>query len=380
MTSSIKNFFLSLGLLILVVSLFFIPEILGLYRSLSGGEKKVVVERAPEIIEPVRKASRVEGNDLDKILALLSSGYLENPSGMKASMDPKNLDPKMLDSLGEPRLTWANIRTPAMKQALSNAQKEARAINVELDDRFQKSKFALLTFSNGVAWLQKAEPSATSPEKALAYIEQLDLDVTKALIEEQAERSEYVRWSRVSLGPLLSGSRAAREKMKLLIPYRPGVTIVAANLRRPGPKDYYRYVSKGRNIPTSIRISGFVMGKDTDQLVLYRNGLRISKISLKKKVDDEGKRTFKFSANRGEGIYTVRAVDKFGSVADYHYLFFPRADQFPRRSDRSVALPFRSVIDVKNFSLREIDPRLNRFFLLTAALPEGVQETGFNRF
>lgn len=383
MTSSIKNFFLSLGLLILIVSLFFIPEIHGLYKTYFKVEKTIVVKETPEVIEPVRKASKVEENDLDKILALLQSGYLDNPKGTKASLNTKSLDPldpKILDSLGEPKITWANIKAPAMKQAFANAQKESRAINAELSDRYQKSKFALLNFSNGVAWIQKAETSSTSPEKALAYIEQLDLEVTRALVEENAERSEYVRWSRVSLGPLLSGSRAAREKLKLNMPYRPSVTIVAANLKRPPPKDYYKYFSKGRNIPTSIRVSGFIFGKDTDQLVLYRNGLRLSKISLKKKVDEEGKRTFRFTSNRGDGIYTVRAVDKYGSVADYHYLFFPRADNFPRRSDRSVVLPFFSVIDTKNFSIREVDPRLNQFFLLTASLPEIVEEVGFSRF
>lgn len=383
MTSSIKNFFLSLGLLILVVSLFFIPEILGLYRSMVGSSEPRLAEKAPEVIEQVKQASTFKGTELDKILGLLSSGYLDNPSGIRASVNVRQVDPanpQVLDSLSEPKITWANIHSPEMKKAFTNAQKEARAIIADLGEGYERSKFALLNFSNGVSWISRAEPNSTTPEKALAYIEQLDLDVTKALIQEKAQRSEYVRWSRVSLGPLLSSSRAAREKIKLIFPYRPEVTLASVNLRRPPTKDYYRYVSKGKNIPTSIRVAGFIIGKDTQELFLYRNGLRISRIPLRKKTDEEGKRVFRFSANRGDGIYTIRAVDKYGSVADYHYMFFPKADQFQRRSDRSVALPFRSVMDVRNFSIKEVDPRINRFFLIATALPQQAQEAGFTRF
>lgn len=391
MAGAIKNIFVSLMLLGLVVSLFFIPELISVYRSFSSGSSKSTIiahkaaskEQSSEI--EVKKVSKETADtNLDKIFNLVSDGYLENPSGeqqAKASLNPQSLDPKVIQNLGDKGITWELISTNAVRNAFRDAQRNAATILKTIPEKNQQTRFALISFINGTGWIQRAEKSSTSAEKALAYIEQLDTEVTMAMIRESVDRSDFIAWSKVSLGPLLSGSRAIRMKSRMEMPFNPRLTLASVELRRPPRSEYSKYFARGRPIPTLIRVSGFIIGKDTNKLVLIKNGRRATRISLKAKPDDEGKRMFRFSANRGEGLFTLRAVDKDGNIVDNIYSFFPRADLFPRRKNNSLMLPIRSVTDPKDFSFGEVDPRLDRFFKVASSSPQqSSSNSNFERF
>ena len=268
-----------------------------------------------------------------------------------------------------------------MRNAFREAQKNAAAILREMPEKYQQTRFALLSFVNGTGWIQRAEKSSTSADRALTYIEQLDMEVTTAMIRESVDRSDFLSWSRISLGPLLSSSRAVRMKMKLEIPFNPRVTLAAVELRRPPRTQYGKFISNGRSIPTMIRVAGYVVGKDTSKLMLIRNGKRATRVSLRGKPDEEGKRSFRFSANKGDGLFLLRAIDTQGNIVDTYYSFFPRADAFPRRKNNSVILPIQSVSDPKDFVVAEVDPRLDRFFRVASSAPnQSNSNAQFDRF
>lgn len=391
MAGAIKNIFVSLMLLGLVVSLFFIPELISAYRSFSGQSSKPKVIAKKEAPEPKAEAVEVKRvskdsaeTNLDKIFNLVSEGYLDNPSGdpqAKASLNPQSIDPKVIQNLGDKSITWELISTNSVRNAFRDAQRNASSILKTMPEKYQQTRFALISFNNGLAWIQRAEKSSTSAEKALAYIEQLDSEVTMAMLRESVDRSDFIAWSKISLGPLLSSSRAFRMKSRIEIPFNPRLTLASVELKRPPRTQYSKYLSNGRHIPTLIRASGFVIGKDTHKLVLLRNGRRATRVSLKGKPDDEGKRMFRFSANRGEGFFTLRAIDKDGNIVDNIYSFFPKADAFPRRKNNSLMIPIRSVTDPKDFSIGEVDPRLDRFFKVASNAPtQRSSNSSFERF
>lgn len=391
MTGAIKNIFVSMMLLALVVSLFFIPELISLYRSFSSGNSKAPIIAQKSTTEaksnkaPIKNVSNeIPKNNLDKIFNLVSEGYLENPAGdkqAKASLNPQSLDPKVIQNLGDKTITWDLISTNSVRNAFRDAQRSASTILKTMPEKYQQTRFALISFINGSGWIQRAEKSSTSAEKALAYIEQLDTEVTMSMIRESVDRSDFIAWSKVSLGPLLSGSRAIRMKSRMEMPFNPRLTLASVELRRPPRSEYSKYFARGRDIPTLVRVSGFIIGKDTNKLVLIKNGRRATRVSLKSKPDEEGKRMFRFSANRGEGLFTLRAIDKDGNIVDNIYSFFPRADMFPRRKNNSLMLPIRSVTDPKDFSFGEVDPRLDRFFKVASNSPQqSSSNSNFDRF
>ena len=395
---SLKSLFISILFLTLVVSLFFIPEIVDAYKSYSNQSASSsfagLMDKAAEesSIDQKNESPSAETqtyadinlddspkSSLDKVLALVSSDYLSNPSGdPKASLNVSTMDQglKPIEGRG---VTWQMITQESVKKTFRIAQAESANILKEISDDHINSKNALVTFINALSWIQKGDKDM-QPEKALSYIEELDFNVSESMFKEGVDRGLFLKWTKINLGELLSNSKAQRARTRMSIPFNPRTTLASIEIRRPQRIDYTRYLSRGKKIPTRISISGFIMGTDTQSLELYRNASKISRIAISKKADAEGKRLFRFSVNRGEGLYTIRAIDSFSYVHDTHYQFFPRAEIFPRQKNRLMVIPVALPQNKRKFSLSEVDGRLDGLFRVSLGSSYSDPNSQFESF
>jgi len=393
---SLKSLVISILFLTLVVSLFFIPEIVDAYKtysnqstvasSFSGLMDKASEESSAEIKEEsdAIKYAEINSSDspkssLDKVLALVSSDYLSNPTGEpKASINLSTMDLglKPIEGRG---VTWQMITQESVKKTFRIAQAESANILKELSDDNVNSKNALVTFINALTWIQKGDKDM-KPEKALNYIEELDFNVSENMFKEGVDRGIFLKWTKINLGELLSNSKAQRARTRMALPFNPRTTLASIEIRRPQRIDYRKYLSRGKNIPTRINISGFIMGSDTKTLELYRNATKVSRISISKKPDNEGKRLFRFAVNKGEGLYTIRAIDSFNYVHDTHYQFFPRAEIFPRQKNRIMLIPVALPQNKRKFSLSEVDGRVDGLFRVSLGTSYSDANSQFDTF
>ncbi|NMC61909.1 MAG: hypothetical protein GYA55_01940 [SAR324 cluster bacterium] len=374
-----KSFVLSILFLILVIALFFIPEIIQIQESLlSGGSasRKAVSVSSYSVSEEAARLSEIEKNknlsSLDKVLSLINSGYLESKSKGSEITDRQSARARLNIPPGAPALesgtaegveqgvTWKIIRSSEVSKVLRKAKDDVRMLARSLSPDAFQSREALLNYQNGIGWLLEGDKSPVTVQQALDYIERLDLDVTRALIREGVDRADYIRWSKISLGPLFVNSKARRLRQEYLSPFNPRITLASVRLNI----GKFKVRSDGSVIPpsSSLRVVGFIMGKDTEKLTLLRNGHRVKKISLQRKVDDQGKRAFRFSVSPATGAITVQAIDGVNASVQKTYKFIPRASSFPRTSNRKVLLPFNNVLSSRKFDLKEVDLRLDRFF------------------
>jgi len=374
-----RSFVLSILFLILVIALFFIPEIIQIQESLLSGKsasRRAVSVSSYSVSEEAARLSEIEKNknlsSLDKVLSLINSGYLESKSKGTEIADRQSARARLNIPPGAPALesvtaegveqgvTWKSIRSSEVSKVLRKAKDDVRMLARSISPGAYQSREALLNYQNGIGWLLEGDKSPVTVQQALDYIERLDLDVTRALIRERVDRADYIRWSKISLGPLFVNSKAARLRQEYLSPFNPRITLASVRLKI----GKFKVRSDGRVIPpaSSLNVSGFVMGKDTQKLTLLRNGRRVRNISLQRKVDDQGKRAFRFSVSPATGAIAVQAVDGIGSTVQKTYKFVPRASSFPRSSGRKVLLPFNSVLSSRKFDLKEVDLRLDRFF------------------
>lgn len=392
---SAKSLAITSLILVLVIALFFIPEIISLQDSMLG--KSVQKPRAAESIEApsttqvALTTSQPKGDmkgrsSLDRINALLKSGYLENPAdGGKVDGD-RTLPDVKIEGGGKPlekldEISWEKISSPQVRNLFQKAQKEAGVILKGLGEDRQQTRFALLSFVNGVSFILRANKTTMSPSEALNYLERLDLNVTTALLSENSDRADFLRWSKVSLGPIMENSKAERMKSSIQVPYNPKITLASVVIVRPARTEFRRYLLKRKRIPSYMNVGGFVMGKDTRKLVLLRNGRKVRTINMTKGVDPQGKRAFRFTFPRADGVFSIVGYDTTGLTARKNYQFLPRADRFPRDEGDIIYLPYRSVIDLTDFNLNEVDLRLDRLFRVSVDnAPQSDPNSPFERF
>lgn len=376
-----RSFVLSVLFLVLVIALFFIPEIIHLQESLfktSSKRAKSVSISSYKVDEESAKTSAAQKSHelsaLDKILVMVNSGYIEGtkaapPDGQassRARLSISSLLPKQEQAQEAPinpdeGLSWRTLRNPGVMKVLRKARDDVRKLAKDIGPHRIQSRDALLSYQNGISWLLEGDRSPVPIQSALDYVERLDLDVTRALLKEKVDRSDYLRWSAVSLGPVFANSKATRIKQEYLAPYNPRITLAKVKVTIGKAR-----VEKDGSImaPSSrLKVVGFILGKDTKQVQLFKDGRRIKGITAAGKVDGEGKRVFRFTAPSAEGRFTIQASDSMDYVVQKNYRFLPRAAHFVRNfGAKSITLPFGSIEDTRSFEIREVDLRLDRFF------------------
>ena len=363
-----NNFVITAVVLAVIIALFFIPELLELQKNLFSSSSQTVKK---EKVEPLKSekqklALKVESSPLNRILELLDSGYLDQlkekrmrgesivddleqalntelplPQGPKASLgSAEEIQPRFVS--GE-QVTWKTLRASSSLKTFKDARKRALEIAAALDPAYSSAKFALYNFVNGLNKIIEGAEKSMKPEEAMAYLEHLDQDVTDSFLKD--------RWADVSLGALFEQSRSQRMKTRSVPAFNPGLTLTYVRVKQPSD----RFGRFNPTRPALVYVEGFVRGKDAKRMVLLRNGEQVRRISLRKKMDTQGRRIFNIPQRDATGVYTIVAYDKEGSRYARSFSFYDRARQFNwiREQGGTFALPFA-----------ESDPRLTSFFMV----------------
>lgn len=384
---STKGIVYSAFLLLLVVSLFFIPEIVRFQESIGKSKRTVpsVAQTSSVNIEDLIPSKNSISN-LDKILnAVTGTGRKESKARDGLTIQAPEVQPEsnttptdastgslkdiqdkvMLEKTfgGAQAVTWEQLNSGPVKKAFRSAQTNATKILKGLSGRQSAVRFALINYVNGLGWITRGERKLMSAEEAMAYIEQLDINVTQAMLTSETDAADFEAWKRVSFGPLTLNSRAAAFKVGNSIAFNPRMTLSAVEIQKTPD-----YVIKkngavvAKRSHSSIRLSGFVLGKDIKKIVVYRNGRRVADLRVSKRGTDEGIRTFKWRYRAADGLFTMRAYSAEGEMYEKNYVFLTKVyRRFRQDSDGYYMLPFGDE-DSDVVSVRNLDSRLDRFF------------------
>lgn len=345
-----RSFLLTALVLILVVSLFFIPEIIRFQKSFTGlGAKEggeVPSEPSEKIEEHALGEKAPSGSPLEKISGLIDSGYIDQMKARKL-LGSERTGTQLPPGVKENKLSWDSLKSRASLEALRQAARDAQSLAKALPKDKVATRYALYNFVSGVRLVSEGNADKSmSPEDAVHYLEFLQSAVSSTMLREGVDRSDYNKWVSVSLGPIMDESKALRMVQQRL-PFNPHLTLTRVTVRKAaGYKGEFR-----PRAPVYVQFVGYVSGKDIKKMELYLNDVLIVKKIAVRGPDETGRRFFKPRQFPGVGYYTFRIYDQTGQIYQKTYTFFPRAGRFPWH--RGVfELPFKP----------DEDPRVDRFF------------------
>lgn len=327
---------LLLGLvLFLLVALFFIPEIIEFQSSFSRSsetavydqevEELVATEERDDLPSVQEAATERSVGGIESLTDFIESGYREGLRLPKASdVSKARARVGKEESLGFYPITWEQLRGPTIRKILSKAHSETMTLARSLPLNKISSRYALRNFAAGVGLiLERAEKTMTAQE-VFNYVEDLDHAVTRALIQEKVERVVLSKWNSISLGPLFEQTHASHAKMAAVRPFNPNLTLTELRVSKPGG----RGGSFKEDTPVNIRVTGYVVGKEINNVEVYRNGLFVNRFRPKNP-DVTGRRQIRFSAPNGLGTFTLVARDMNGEIYEKSYSFYPKVRMFP---------------------------------------------------
>ncbi len=361
-----SNFFVTAMVLVVIIALFFIPELVSFQRSFSKKERRVAETSVVDELIESRKVENITIDEpdspLEKIWKLVrrdSRDSSEEASKIVIGEDGARAALR-LDGSSAPRfangeqISWKTLRSDSSIRAYKAARKEALALAKTISEEAKSAKYALFDFSNGLTKVIDGVEKSMRPEEAAAYLEHLDQAVTEAFLKDRVERESFVRWTKISLGSYFENSRSQKFKMGATPSFNPHLTLTYVAIKQP-PDHFGRFSHKQK--PT-VYAEGYVLGKDVKRLELVRDGGRVKSISLRAKADSRGRRWFKIGRRDARGIYTIRVYDREGNKTTRSYSFYDRASHFRWLKERGgeFAIPFE-----------EMDPRYNTYFRLNTA-------------
>ncbi|NDC36688.1 MAG: hypothetical protein EBZ48_01400 [Proteobacteria bacterium] len=353
--------------LAVVLSLFFIPEIIEFQRSFSSGEaagaasKKERVATAnvsqsedrPEDLQSIRADD--SASMIDRLSALLDSDRTKTePRASLAAPKSKSNPKKSAGQKGD--VTWDKIRSAESKAALEKARAAAIKLSERVGSRAVLSRHALINFSNGIDFILERGHQKMKPNEAASYIAALGQSVNRAMSQESVDRKVLTQWSKVSLGPVL-GDMLDRSDDLLPQHFNPQLTLTWAKLSqraRDGAPD--------PRAPLRAQIGGYVIGDDITSLELISpEGGRARTLNLTRSRTYNGYRFFRFQSV-GQRSTVLRLRDKHGRIFEKGYDFPLGVRQFPFEY-RVYQLPFSmSFATPRRFIQHDVDPRLDAFF------------------
>ena len=392
LTLSARNVLLTVFLLLLVIALFFIPEIVHLHNSITGSQSEQPASSpegsalvSTEALSAQRAPVAQQPSALDRILLLLDSGYLKEPNveeqsvaraieagSISAPTQSRESQPlRSSDLLEDGRITWDKLRNREVVKVFKEAEKAVAKLITNVRDNNRSTVYALLNYRNALEWMANGGDPSVSADDAVNYIEKLDIEVTRAMLAERVERADYILWTNVSLGAVLEGSKALALKQKNITPFNPRFTITSLEVQETVTRSEARASRTPARI--SVAIKGFIVGRDAEnQIDLLRNGVRIDSIGLGG-TNEFGMRSFHRNFGRLDGVITFRIKSKQGDVFNKSYRFFPLVRRFPRNDDSWYQMPFDNI-DPRG-DPRDLDTRIDRYFRVGS--PFGRGDKGF---
>lgn len=395
LTLSARNVLLTIFLLLLVIALFFIPEIVNLHNSLSGTPSSTTTENSNTAEAPALVSSEAltsqrapvvqpQPSALDRILLLLDSGYLQQPAKEEqavaraieqgsavAPLQSQSQPLRSSDLLDEGRITWDKLRSREVVKVFKDAEKSVAQLLTTVKENNRATVYALLNYRNALQWMANGGDRSVSADDAVNYIEKLDIEVTRAMLSEHVERADYILWTNVSLGAVLEGSKALALKQKNIAPFNPRLTITSLMIQESKPNADQR--ARHEAPRQAVAIKGFVVGRDIKGgIEILRNGVRVGMINLSG-INEFGMRTFNNNLGRFDGVISFKITSSEGDHFTKNYRFFPLVRRFVRNEYDWYQMPFDNT--EPSGDPRDIDTRLDRFFRVGS--PFGRGNTGF---
>ena len=366
-SSNRKNLILTVCVVLVVVGMFFIPELIDFQRNIGSAKSSVTDEPLSEDQYALTTAKETTGESLEvagesplaNISRMIDSGYIdraakkstEQRSGGSTSSEGAVQEPTTdslaLTTLSQRALTWETFKSDSVSGALGRARTASLELLKDVPGDDEATRFALYNLANGIKVVRDGGEPGMSAEMAYSYLESLDATVTRAMVREGVARDLYKRWQDISLGELFSSSRLARAKAQYEVVFNPGLSLEKIRVFKPGAT--FRETGK-----VYVNIEGYVRGNDIKRIAAYQDGVFKRNLTLYNP-DRDGIRRFAWLGRNARSVLTIVAYDKYGESFEKSYRFYPLAKRFrwTPRDQGTFLINFRSGL---------IDPSVDRYF------------------
>jgi len=353
---SIANFrpssiLISLGMFLVVLALFFIPEIIDFQSYISKGQAPAVSDvKQEEREEAVAQARLAEKEDqrrteewespLERILVSLETGeaftisadeldYGEHlfsapPELVRARLSTIKSKLSISEHEVEKRkeIKWEHFQQRETQNEIRAARREINSLINSIDERKQNSRRALRSMYRGLDAVSKYKPgnNGLSAQEALGYLEYLEIEASRALLADRVERNQYLRWNDISFGKPFADRNSAAFKRNNIPPFKPQLVIRTFHInhiegRHDTPSTY-----------TVGRVEGHVWGDDVASVTVFSGNRDSGSVFLAKDSNSEGARAIGTRSRlNAENEITFVVEDKLGETYTKSYLFHPRA-------------------------------------------------------
>jgi hypothetical protein len=363
---SSRTLWISLGVLAVVVGLFFIPKAIQFKFSPRATQTAAQRSYSSTAPAPAAKVKAPVAVPQDDQRAALAPGVLREISEDLDEQVVKKPESKQKQKMAEPDagggsrggfFSGWNIR---VKARTDNAPKDApkgvamdtlgtrEAASFFKRGRSDLSRFldrnkirdvgvreavqALLSnvdlVANGIG--KNVDPADVSSALAKQHIE-----VIRSLQNAGLDRGSLLEWLDLSIIRVLDAGRSGGVTRQLQNAFSPRIVLRNVSVRQRGAGD-----ADGRvNVSMSAEVA--VQGSDVAVIGIYRSGQLIREVHPSRP-DADGFRSFRINGD-GSGVWGFMAHDKYGSATFAKtYSFYPRVRRFRLADDGTFEIGFRA--------------------------------------
>lgn len=366
---NMSSMLLGIGVCALLVTLFFIPEIIDFKRSVSGTSKRTArvpearsepapVEKPAPVVEA--KAAREvpassEVSPLVNLISLLDSGYYDKPIEIEEDAASERPGEGLLSD----GVSWERIRSDKCLAVLEDARDTSISIARTLPTEQTRSRFALMSFTNGIRSVLNGAEATLTAEEALVYLRELERNVTSAMIQEDVDRGDLKLWQSVSLTPVFESAKLKHSKQVNLGPFNPGLTLTQVNARHVPNSHGKRNI----NAPVIVTMQGFVRGKDVKRLEICRTDHTFcTGVALRKLPKHPDFWVFKVGRKLKEPV-VFRVYSSSREAWEKQYHFYPKVIRFPWKNGVHNHGPYDIPLGDSLNDPTDFDPRVDRLFV-----------------
>lgn len=309
-----RSLLVSVLVLLLVLALFFIPELIEFEKSLLGGQSvSAPVKQAERIsLTGVEKKTKESSSPYAKALALLESkatGVSKGAGDVLESGQQDQVEKHV--GLGKDAFiveNWDDIRNNEVRRYLKGVSQDVDRILESLSPRYKATRYALFDFQNAIVFVLGDARRDMSPMEGLRYLEHAQFDVTKAMFRDRVSKEVYSDWAQLSMARLIGSGRTLRLNDRNDVKFDPKLYLTDVRIKLKAHNKSYVYVS------------GIVSGVGLEELMLYRNGVPVRDVGVGKAFDGASHR-FRFKFPDATGIYTLKAKNRYGQDYTKNYVF-----------------------------------------------------------
>lgn len=293
-----KSWFPVVGVVLVVVGLFFSKEIVDIF---SGDKASRPAQVATNTVDQVTLTP------LQQVRMMLDQGALDqnsqdivvNDGTIVGQSVDRDADKEFRELLGK----------RSSRQVMMQARKQSQILFRKIRNDYPDAAYELANFINGVQVLSGGKRKSLDVPDARRYLESLHYAVTRALIKNRADRGALMDWKMVRLYPLVNTARSNAALSGPRMAFKPEITLTEVDLRR-----------RPRGGSSTLEFRGTVTGRDVVKLALLKNGVHVRMINKTRALYD-GKAKFFVSNPDASGMFTIRAYDVAGNVFDKSYMF-----------------------------------------------------------